>query len=246
MQVDLGTSWWSNVDLLSECHLCFEALPFLLHSPSIARHDARDSRSIITIILETQVKLWQWVAIGSLAFQVQLHRHACQCSRLQAQDHDLQNTNRSHYNLRNAKNTFSTLLSPYTCSIGISVISTFLSHLRRWCQPAMSDEHCLGNSIAQERCRGEGQTAYFNNSNSLYFLKYFVPLRYALIRSAGCLCLNVRPMSFVTFWASWNIGSKTTRFLEPSRFFSNPTIVIEWPVYLVTVDSQEARRVELE
>ncbi len=66
-------------------------------------------------------------------------------------------------------------------------------------------------------------------SNSWYFLRYLFPLRYGLSRTSGLRCSKSRPMSLVTLDASWNMGSKTIRFVDPDLSFSMPTMVKEWP-----------------
>ena len=83
----------------------------------------------------------------------------------------------------------------------------------------------------------DGMMSYFSSSNSLYFLKYFTPRLYARRTSAGDLWVKTWSTSLITLDESWNIGSKTIRFLEPSTFRSNPTIVMEWPLLRLAMQS---------
>lgn len=73
--------------------------------------------------------------------------------------------------------------------------------------------------------------AYLKTSKALYLFKYFIFRLYARKYSAGFFTEKVFfPISLMTSGASWNIGSKTRRFLDPSSFLSKPTMVMEWPL----------------
>jgi hypothetical protein len=93
--------------------------------------------------------------------------------------------------------------------------------------------------ISKDVPRHKTAIAYLKTSKALYLFKYFMFRLYARKNSAGFFTeKDFFPISLMTSGASWNIGSKTRRFLDPSSFFSMPTMVIEWPL-MVSKDQSE-------
>lgn len=87
--------------------------------------------------------------------------------------------------------------------------------------------------------RHRNGATYLKTSKALYLFKYFMFRLYARKYSDGFFTEKVFfPISLTTSGASWNIGSKTRRLLDPSSFFSKPMIVMEWPL-IVSKDQSE-------